>query len=121
MIQVQRFRPNTCNCDLLVEFDDAVPPETRIHSLREVIVRDAPHAAILDASLLSTVHEETSRQSRTQTTVEAAIDELTESFSMSWTEGRTLIVELTGVPQGRKNALQAAIDTLIGPGKVVVQ
>ena len=133
-IREQTIRPATCTCELVELWDDADPPETRIFSLKSIIVRGVEHAAIVDASLYSAVKEEQSRVSKMQVIAESlgypyqdivdADGNIITAQQVAWayTLGRTLEVSfLYNRPNlQRRRAFQDAIDLQVGLAKVVV-
>lgn len=129
-IRLTRWSPDTCGCQIDIAWDDAVPQDSRTHSLGAVVRRDAIHAALADASVYVTVDDENRRKNRA--TGEAIVGVansgeaqcLRENATWDFTgsgDTRVLRVHTNGCLSPQKVAqAQNACDAIFGVGKVVV-
>jgi hypothetical protein len=126
-IQRTTWGPDTCECRLVYEWDDAVDESLRIHTLAEVLNKCAAHSTIVDLSLLQSVVDENRRKNITPQLAIAQMAALGTDITQRWftwtyTAGRVLQVTFTGVvvPTATKNKIQNACDLQFGPGKVQI-
>lgn len=140
-IQTTRWSPDTCGCTYEYEWDDAIPPETRTHSLSKVVTACPLHSGIADdPTKYNTVVEENQRKNNTlQVVVDNAPSTLydlqpdgttrvlkkgiTYNWSITGTApNRTLSVSFTGITltTAQKNAIQTFLNNRFGVGKVII-
>lgn len=119
-IQQTIWKPNTCDCEIVYEWDDALPSDQVLFTLIAVNHRGDEHANVIDGSLISTLHEEVNRlQVATQMVIDDGFDE--DHFTYSWDPGRTLTITIPDASKSDKLALQAAIAVQVGLGLVLVK
>lgn len=119
-IQQTTWKPNTCDCEIVYEWDDALPSEQVLATLIKVNRRGDEHANIIDASLISTLREEVHRfEVATELTIADGWDE--DHFTATWDPGRTLTITIPDATKSNKVSLQAAIAVQVGLGLVLVK
>lgn len=123
MIQIQQYRPDTCNCIVLEAWDDSVPEDQRIHTLVGIVRRGDEHASILDASLYPTIREENNRKNLCINQCKQVVTTI-DPNRIKWvfTPGRLLQVSFEGInlPNATKQAIQTWCDENLGVGKVEI-
>lgn len=117
------WRPATCECEIVIEWDTAVPPEERTHSLFQILVLGPEHAGLSGQALEDTIEAECNTVSTTVSLAHAMIPEITgDAYDWAFDADRVLEVAFTNIaltpPQRR--LVQDACDLQFGPGKVVV-
>lgn len=131
------WTPDTHDCQIELEWDDSVPPESRTHTVKRVLKRDPGHAAKPDAELFSAVLEENQRRNKTlgwlldnvASVAEDATDEdgntfrrlkrgvsVSHSFNAATREMEVTITPPLGAVA--KNLIQTFVDNRLGAGKV---
>jgi len=136
-IQITRWSPDTCGCVLEYEWDDAVAPDSRVHSHNRTVNKCQHHADIGDSAAYDAVVDENSRKNislgilaKTLPRVKGPQNEdLDPTAIYLWTflDDRTLRVSIDGVggrvsnlTPAERSAWQGALNARFGPGKVVV-
>ncbi len=140
-----RWYPDTCGCVLEFEWDSAVPEASRTHTVRSVTPcvfhpgADAHIGATLESGTV-VPHEQNTRVGKALgaalTRLSAKLQQVDLDGTVRLKDGITLIKTFSGTGSSRiltiqfqgvaittaeRNQLQAAIDTAVGAGKVVVQ
>jgi hypothetical protein len=118
VIQQTTWRPDTCSCQLVTEWDDALPDDQRVHSMTSIVHRCEQHAAILDASLFTTVREE-SRRKNVALGVCQGQGRDPSAIPWEFDAGRTLILHVGGSKTDR-TLLQTLIAAEVGLNLVTV-
>lgn len=139
-IQVTQWRPDTCHCRLEFAWDAELPEDQRVHTFFGDLGPCAEHSALqglakytaaLDQNKRKniTLGEAMTRFSSQLTTTDATTGAiiLKEGITFNWSftgvnDTRVLTVSFSGVTltTNQKNTLQGALNTLFGPGKVIV-
>lgn len=125
MIKIQDFSPDTCNCRVQEQWDDAVPDNQRTFECVSIINRGDEHAAIGDsATLYATIKEENRRKNLAfNKAVElAGFDATPDRVAWSFTPGRTLQLSFPtgGVSNNIKTQIQSWCDNNLGLSLVEV-
>lgn len=135
------WRPDTCGCALIYTWDSSVPLASRVHTPAEQFTkadgtvikaeRCAIHAALLNTTTHHvTVGNENSLKNNTFTQLEKSLPTLLDPVTgnlrsgvaiFSWDQNRKLIITLNGLTAPQKSAVQTAVDTAVGSGKVTIQ
>lgn len=118
--------PDTCACRLTYEWDDALDPLLRIHTLVATENKCPAHAAMVDDSILAVVLEENRRKniaaSIARVELGRATDDPMQWYVWVYTAERMLqasFVEIQ-VSQNVKTRIQNLCDLQFGPGKVQI-
>lgn len=116
------WRPDTCDCEIIYEWDDREPEDRRVHRLKRVISRCSVHSGIPLSSLFDVVLEENRRKNMTLDFAQSIVHTVgLENYRWSFDSNRTLIVEISGLTASQKKGLQSSCDTSFGAGKVIVK
>lgn len=136
-IKTTRFSPDTCGCELEYTWDDTLTESERVHSFKS-IVKCPVHSGQADETAYNTVFEENPRKNialerclaNGPTALFDTIDGtrqlkqgITYNFSWSGTApNRVLNISFTGITltTTQRNAIQTALNTRFGVGKVVI-
>jgi len=115
------WRPDTCDCQIVFEWDDREPEDRRTHRLKRVIKRCDIHKAVPLNSLFDVVIEENTRKNLSLGLAQALVHTLTsDNYKWSFDINRVLVAEFSGLTTSQKKDLQSSCDANFGAGKVVV-
>lgn len=131
------WRPDTCNCEVQYEWDDAEPQETRQHTVKAVTRKCAAHQEHgHDAQVFTRLLNENSRKNRVLTElaiqIPEAFDEIIENgvsvkrikdgLECKWTfdDRRRLVVDLLGFKKQQKDRIISHMSEIL-PGDVEVR
>lgn len=142
MLHTNIWNPDTCGCEIEYEWDDAVPPESRVHTSKK-ITRACPAHSTIDIvdkhDHFATVLNENQRKNKLHGEIMEQFTELVDvdeqggkhlksninyKFSFEGTgKNRILNVELEGadLKAADKKKIKDTSDGLFGNGKVVVK
>lgn len=123
MKRVTTWSPDTCDCVLEYEWDDAQDENTRIHSFKRIIKACPEHAALAGKPLYDQVISENTRKNITFTEIQKAHPQVTsDNYLWFFDKKRELQISLVGVdlPEAAKQGLQTALDAKFGSRKVKV-
>ncbi len=137
MINVTRWRPDTCKCDIEYSWDTEVPQDERVHTWSKTNKLCPAHINLTGKAHYDKVLEENQRKNKVHglvlDNVSALVDEKTQDdgstvkelkprvkFGWSFDYDRNLIVDFTGMTAPQKMVLQDLVDTMFGSEKVRV-
>jgi hypothetical protein len=142
MLHTNVWKPDTCDCEIEFEFDDAVPAESRVHTSKRIIKACSVHNTVDIADKhdhFSTVLGENQRKNKLHGEIMEQFPELVdldenggkrlkEGINYKFTfegegKNRTLNVELEGadLKAADKKKIKDTSDGMFGNGKVVVK
>lgn len=142
-IQRTRWSPDTCDCIIEYEWDDAEPSETRNHNLSTYVKRCSDHAIgniPTDSNRFDVVKEENVRKNNGLDTIlqnaptslfdidaESGSRVFKRGITVNWTwtgtaPNRNIAISITGITltTQQKNNLKTFLDNRFGVGKVVL-
>ena len=138
MIQITRWRPDTCKCSIEYSWDDSLEIKDRVHSAHRVVSACAAHVEIPDKfSHYSVLTDENSRKNKFLSAIienipEARIEKTQEDgtvvkelkpgleYSYSFDADRNLIVDLKGFPEKAKSDALGIAQTAF-PDKIQIE
>lgn len=104
--------PDTCGCVLTYEGDVIY---------RETVVRCPAHVSLVGPPLFNTVLEENQRKNQALAIAQGVSPAIrAEDYQWSFDAQRRLRVGFRGLAPGPRAAVQAALDTKLGPGLATV-
>jgi len=124
MQKITRWSPDTCDCIIEYEWDSAVGPEDRTHSLSRIVKKCPAHSALSDASTYNEVMSENMRKNKMFASLQKDIPAITpDNYGWHFDTARRLVVSLKGITVSRaqRNGLQEACSTQFGSNKVIVE
>lgn len=136
------WTPDTCDCQVVYEWDDEVPAEDRVHTFKRIIKRDQNHVSMAtDKAQFDAILDENQRKNKVHGNL-LSVQQLSQSVtnsdgssSIQLKNGvnvsyaytgvdptRVLTVTITGVTltTNQKTAIQNWCNTNLGVGKVVI-
>lgn len=138
-IQTTRWSPDTCECVLEYTWDDLVPADQRTHTFARHLNTCSKHAGLSGQARYNAALQHNQRKNFTASEILERFTALVAdtgadgskrfkngvTFNWSYSgvdDARVLTVSLSGVnlTNQQKNALQTALDTRFGAGRVVV-
>ena len=133
MIQKTRWTPDTCSipaCIIDYSWDDATPPESRVHRLAAFVQKCKLHDAMTDDDAYSAVTDENPRKNKFLAYLEINVPSLFITTSsgtvpipgaiiLAYDKNRVLQATLA-VDAGTKPNLQSNVNTLFGSGKITI-
>ena len=138
-IQTTEWRPDTCGCVLYYEWDDTTPSASRVHTPVNSIkcsfhANQATHSAtynsVLDENSRKNLGLQTTLDNGPTTLYDLQTDgsrTLKNGINYSWTftgtaPNRVITVTFTGISltNAQRNAIQTALNTRFGAGKVTI-
>lgn len=136
MIQITRWRPDTCDCIIEYEWDDTLPEADRVHNLK-TIQRCPAHQAHQKPDAYQAVQDENRRKNKVHSLIlenmPDIVEEVTNSdgskakrlkagveFGWSFDDKRKLVVDLKGATVAHKNQLKGLINSGFGTNKIDV-
>ena len=123
-LQVTRWYPDTCDCIIDFQWDDAEPEAARTHTVKAIIKRCAAHREIPDDKQhFSTVLEENQRKNKVMAQASLLKADLDlQGIQWSFDEARVLHVGIgSQLSDANKSALQAWCESTFGKGQVIVE
>ena len=121
-LKQQQFSPDTCTCSVIEQWDDALPADQVVYSLISIVHRGPEHAAIIDASLYTTIYEENRRKNLAQNFAVATAKLTPDRVAWAFNAARTLLISFpqNNVPANVKTQIQTWCDANLGIGLVLV-
>ena len=136
-IRLTGWRPDTCGCDVVYQWDNDLPPGQRVFTVHSVRRRCAAHSGLSDSALLTALLDQNRRKNHMYTLMAEALEyldgegypdenafviahQVTWWFTGSGSE-RVLHVSVANINQGQRNKAQKAADDYFGSGKVVIE
>ena len=137
MLHKNLWRPDTCDCELVYEWDDALDENSRVHTISAVNKTCPAHSSITDKTKhYNTVLEENKRKNilygKILENMPTAVEEITQEdgsvakqlkkgrdYKWSFDAERVLQVDLVGFTIAEKDALKILADDLF-PNKVTI-
>jgi hypothetical protein len=117
-----RWSPDTCQCVVEYEWDRTQAEDVRVHTYTGHVQVCSIHQAVAAGlARYTTVMGENQNKNKAiglaGSVVAANIDQVAWAFNAS----RQVLLTVPGISGAQKKTLQAAIDTQLGAGKVIVQ
>lgn len=123
-IQRTRWRPDTCECSIEYEWDDAVASDVRTHTTVAVVPCPV-HTGLSVASAGAAVVRENQGKNLALGIVRQQRPELVDvNLEQSWTgtgEGRVLTIRVPTVTGQVRTQLQQAVDSSLGNGRILIR
>lgn len=123
MIRVTRWSPDTCDCVLEYEWDDAQDENTRQHKFKGIVKRCSSHSFVSGKDVYNEVLSENTRKNVVFAEAQKVLPELApENYNWSFDKDRKLKVGFLGVAMDsmKKKQLQDLTDSKFGKNKVEV-
>ena len=122
MLRVTRWSPDTCDCVLEYEWDDAEPENTRVHKFKAMVVKCPAHLNLPPKDQYNQVVLENTRKNKVFAKAKKIKPELTpDDYKWSFDTNRKLKVNFKGKMVGaEKKQLKDLCDIEFGLGKVEV-
>ncbi len=123
MKRVTRWSPDTCDCVLEFEWDDAVVESTRVHVFKNTIKTCPDHPALIGNSLYDQVLFENTCKNITFVEIQKVLPAVeVENYIWAFDGNRVLQVSLVGIVllAAEKQGIQTALDNKFGAGKAKV-
>jgi hypothetical protein len=118
-IRETTWRPDTCGCEIVYSWDDAVPANEHAHALERFTVKCAAHAGDDEVNLFAAALEENRRKNLAFDEIKKVIPALSPEFYLwEFDENRVLTISLNGPTNSEKGAVIAALNTRFGSGKI---
>jgi len=132
--KITTWRPDTCGCVILYQWDDAVPDDQLVHTVYQISKKCSFHQNTLsNGEHFTVVQDENTRKNRAIGKILADFPALTEQVTidgetltrmkrgvMSWSfdDTRKLILDAHGnLSVGEKIVVRAALNNMFGAGK----
>lgn len=122
MLKQTRWKPDTCGCDIVLEWDTDAPDDTRQHTAKTAAACP-DHASLTTAPVLlqSVLDENTGKNKALAALLAHAPDVSPKDIAFRFDASRALILTVTSLTPAKRAAAQAAIRAATGNGKVVVE
>jgi hypothetical protein len=121
-IRETTWRPDTCGCEIVYQWDDSVAEAQRTHEVSGITKRCAAHASHDDQNGFTAVIDENKRKNIAFEEVKKIVPALTpEFFKYEFDGNRVLKITLTGPSQAEKAQIAAALNAKFGSGKTKVE
>jgi hypothetical protein len=125
MKQITRWGPDTCECVIEYEWDDAVPDSQRTHTISKIVSKCSAHSKLSDGEthFLNVLDENTTKNKAFEIVKSKAPTLDPDNFKYSFDKDRKLVVDVAnlGLKASDKTTLLSDLDTKLGTGKVSVK
>jgi len=116
------WRPDTCGCEIIYEWDDSEPESSRTHRLKRVVSTCDNHKGVSPDTLFDMVLEENRRKNLALSLAQSLVHTIKlENYSWRFDSNRVLIVEFSGLTASEMKDLQSSCNINLGAGKVIVR
>ena len=137
MIKTNLWRPDTCECEMEYEWDDAVDQNSRVHTISEVKKSCPAHAGLVGkVKIYNVVMDENKRKNiifgKILENIPTAVEEIIQddgsivkqlkkgkNYNWSFDANRILQVDLVGFTDAEKNAVKTLANSFF-PNKVTI-
>jgi len=114
------WKPDTCGCEVVLEWDDTQDNANRTHSLKQFNKRCAAHDKVNELDDFNAMHDENKRKNLAFGEVKKIIPSLTpEFYEWSFDDERVLTIKLNGPSDADKGEIHSLMQKF-GAGKVKV-
>lgn len=115
MKQITTWRPDTCGCEIEIEWDDTVPQETRTHSQGKIISKCKAHMGVTDKDVLKELFDENQTKNRTISKIAEVMgythkDIMDGKIEYNFDGQRKLSFMVDSMDTVKKDAINAAIE-----------
>lgn len=131
------WTPDTCDCQVIYEFDDELPADQRVHTFKRITKHDVTLPLLTGEQEYEAILENNIRKSKVHTqllTISTLIQTnpdgsigLKNGVTMNWSwvgvgASKVLSISVSGanLANPQKSAVQSWCDTNIGIGKVII-
>lgn len=111
MINTTRWRPDTCECELLYSWDSDVSEEKRVHSFDKAEKKCEAHADVPDDILWDTIVTENQKKNAVVNAVVEETGILPTDIVFSYDDDRNLQLESEKVDPTTLDTIQATAET----------